>query len=366
MLESYLKYFLIMLFITSLACSSTEPFDNGVCYRYKADKLLQETFKPEIWREFTQYLTSAEWFNQVIKTFEPWVPASLHKKYTEEDLGARGWADNKNIWTDCQLVMHKPITEKTTRTPHLDNPMEIFAGLLYFPHEDDSGTGGEFQIHSSKGTITEVNKLTGGRCHYFNTNAAAEETMDKFLPQIKEITGEEPIKLLLHSIAFGTTTNFFGKKPVTQRQMDMTVHVMGNALLYWTQKLFAEGLLGEGSRVMGLTSEGNYLAMEGYGPVSVAKVAMEAIIRQIGWELGQYGITANAVQAGITPTRALTKITDRWEDWVEGTKSRNPMRRTTTPEDVAGTISMLLKPEADFINCSIIYCDGGEHRSGSI
>ena len=215
-------------------------------------------------------------------------------------------------------------------------------------------------------TIAEVNKLTGGHCHYFNTNAAAEETMDKFLPQIKEITGEEPIKLLLHSIAFGTTTNFFGEKPVTQRQMDMTVHVMGNALLYWTQKLFAEGLLGEGSRVMGLTSEGNYLAMEGYGPVSVAKVAMEAIIRQIGWELGQYGITANAVQAGITPTRALTKITDRWEDWVEGTKFRNPMRRTTTPEDVAGTISMLLKPEADFINCSIIYCDGGEHRSGSI
>ena len=218
----------------------------------------------------------------------------------------------------------------------------------------------------AKETIAEVNEITNGRCHYFNTNAAAEETMDKFLPQIKEITGAEPVKLLLHSIAFGTTTNFFGEKPVTQRQMDMTVHVMVNALLYWTQKLFAEDLLGKGSRVMGLTSEGNYLAMEGYGPVSVAKVAMEAIIRQIGWELGQYGITANAVQAGVTPTRALTKITERWEDWVEGTKSRNPMRRTTTPEDVAGTISMLLKPEADFINCSIIYCDGGEHRSGSI
>ncbi len=41
------------------------------------------------------------------------------------------------------------------------------------------------------------------------------------------------------------------------------------------------------------------------------------------------------------------------------------MRRTTRPEDIANTISMLLQPEADFINCSIIYCDGGEHRSGS-
>jgi len=215
-------------------------------------------------------------------------------------------------------------------------------------------------------TITEVNKTTGGNCHYFNTNAASVETMDKYIPQIKEITGGQPVKLLLHSIAFGTTTNFFGEKPVTQKQMDMTVHVMGNSLLYWTQKLFAADLLEKGSRVMGLTSEGNYLAMEGYGPVSVAKLAMESIIRQIGWELGQFGITANAVQAGVTPTRALTKITDRWEDWVESTKKRNPMKRTTTPEDIAGTISILLKSEADFINCSIIYCDGGEHRSGTI
>jgi len=214
-------------------------------------------------------------------------------------------------------------------------------------------------------TISKVRELTNDRCHYFNTNATSEEAMDKYIPQIKEITKGEPLKLLLHSIAFGTTTNFFGEKPVTQRQMDMTVHVMGNSILYWTQKLFDLNLLTSGSRVLGLTSEGNYLAMEGYGPVSVAKVAMEAIIRQIGWELGEFGITANAVQAGITPTRALTKITENWEAWVESTKKRNPMRRTTTPEDVAKTISMLLKPEADFINCSIIYCDGGESRSGT-
>ena len=217
----------------------------------------------------------------------------------------------------------------------------------------------------AEANIKAISEMTNDNCHYFNTNAAAIETIEKFVPQIKEITNGQPLKLLLHSIAFGTTTNFFGEKPVTQRQMDMTIHVMSNCLLYWTQKLYDAKMLANGSRVLGLTSEGNYVAMEGYGPVSVAKVSMEAIIRQIGWELGEFGITANAVQAGITPTRALTKITDGWEMWVENTKKRNPMRRTTTPEDIAGTISMLLKPEADFINCSIIYCDGGESRSGS-
>jgi enoyl-[acyl-carrier-protein] reductase (NADH) len=224
---------------------------------------------------------------------------------------------------------------------------------------------GELKKEAEK-TKEEISNLNGGKVEFWNTNAASQETMDKYIPQIKEITGGVSVKLLLHSIAFGTTTNFFGEKPVNQKQMDMTVHVMGNSMLYWTQKLYEADLLGKGSRILGLTSEGNYVAMEGYGPVSVAKVAMEAIIRQIGWELGQHGITANAVQAGVTPTRALTKITDKWEDWVENTKKRNPMRRTTTPEDVANTISLLMKPEADFINCSIIYCDGGEHRSGMV
>ena len=82
--------------------------------------------------------------------------------------------------------------------------------------------------------------------------------------------------------------------------------------------------------------------------------------------LGEFGITANAVQAGVTHTRALTKITEGWERWIQKTKKRNPLGRATTPEDIAGTISMLLQPEADFINCSVIYCDGGEHRSGTI
>ena len=35
-------------------------------------------------------------------------------------------------------------------------------------------------------------------------------------------------------------------------------------------------------------------------------------------------------------------------------------------KEIANVISLLLQPEADFINCSIVYCDGGESRSGSI
>ena len=211
----------------------------------------------------------------------------------------------------------------------------------------------------------DLSALNGGRVHFFNKNAADMDVMKEFVPKINDITNGEKLKLFLHSIAFGTTTNFFGERPVTQKQMEMTVHVMGTSILYWVQLLFEDKLLGQGSRVLGLTSEGNYLSMEGYGPVSVAKVALESITRQIGWELGKHGITANCIQAGITPTRALTKITENWEEWVKKTEKRNPMGRTTEPNDVASVVDLLLQPAADFINCSIVYTDGGEHRSGS-
>jgi enoyl-[acyl-carrier protein] reductase III len=183
------------------------------------------------------------------------------------------------------------------------------------------------------------------------------------MEEIKTILENGKVKLLMHSIAFGSTTNFFNPTPVRQRQMDMTQHVMAHCLIYWTQALLENNLLTSGSRILGLTSEGSYKAMEGYGPVGVAKASLEAVVRQIGWELGSQGITANTIQAGITPTRALTKISTDWEDWVERTKERNPMKRVTTPEDVAGLVSLLLDDKADFVNCSTIFCDGGEHRS---
>ena len=209
----------------------------------------------------------------------------------------------------------------------------------------------------------EIASLNNNRVKFWNENAADKEVMLSKMEEIKTILDNGKVKLLMHSIAFGSTTNFFNPTPVRQRQMDMTQHVMAHCLIYWTQTLLENNLLIAGSRILGLTSEGSYKAMEGYGPVGVAKASLEAVVRQIGWELGSKGITANTIQAGITPTRALTKISKDWEDWVERTKKRNPMKRVTTPEDVAGLVSLLLNDKADFVNCSTIFCDGGEHRS---
>ena len=138
---------------------ATQPHDNGICYRLKADSMLRPGLVSEAWRKFTEYHTSVKFYNEVKNVFKDYITDLPN---VENSVSPRGWdKGNDMIGTDCQTVMHSPI-DFSSRTPHIDNPREIYAGLLYMPYPKDDSTGGEFQIHRSVGEIKRVNK-NGGR-----------------------------------------------------------------------------------------------------------------------------------------------------------------------------------------------------------
>lgn len=143
----------------------------------------------------------------------------------------------------------------------------------------------------------------------------------------------------------------------------MTLDVMGHSLVYWTQELVERGLMREGGRIFAMTSTGDFHAWPTYGPVSAAKAALEAHIRQLALELAPRGITANAIRAGVTDTPALRKIPGH-EAMVEAASRRNPHRRLTTPEDVAQALVVLARPETQWITGNVIGVDGGEEIAG--
>ena len=138
---------------------STEPFDNGICYRLKSDQMLKPNVVSDSWRQFAEYHTSAKFYDEVKNIFGDFMPNIAE---ADKTISPRGWdKGGDKIGSDCQTVMHKPV-DFSSRTPHIDNPREIYAGLLYMPYEDDTSTGGDFQLHRQASTITEVNK-NGGR-----------------------------------------------------------------------------------------------------------------------------------------------------------------------------------------------------------
>ncbi len=223
-------------------------------------------------------------------------------------------------------------------------------------------------------TMPKVEKIkkeiekTGNKAVFFNANAADPIKRDDILDEIKErfATKEHPyVHILVHSLAFGTLKPFIAKNPserVTRAQMQMTLDVMAHSLVYWTQGLIERELFAKNGRIFALTSAGSHAVFPTYGAVSAAKAALESHIRQLAFELGKMGITANAIMAGVTDTPALRKIPGN-DLMIEFAKSKNPGGRLTTPEDVANAISLLSRPEAGWISGNVIGVDGGEFIS---
>lgn len=112
-----------------------------------------------------------------------------------------------------------------------------------------------------------------------------------------------------------------------------------------------------------MTSSGGTRVWPTYGPVSAAKAALESHCRQLALELAPFGITANAVRAGVTDTPALRKIPGN-DMMIDMAMQRNPNKRLTTPHDVADAIALLVHSEAAWISGNVLGVDGAEDIIG--
>jgi enoyl-[acyl-carrier protein] reductase III len=211
--------------------------------------------------------------------------------------------------------------------------------------------------------ITGEIKSKGSEAVFFNVNAADAEKRKEVIGEIKNIAGGKPIiKVLLHSLAFGTLKPFIqhnDEQPITKAQLEMTLDVMAHSLVYWVQELMMENLVMRKGRIFAMTSSGSRAVIPYYGAVSAAKASLESHVRQLSTELGEMEISVNSIMAGVTDTPALRKIPGNIP-MIEVAKRKNPRKRLTTPEDIAKVISVLCKEGGEWISGGIINADGGE------
>ena len=234
-----------------------------------------------------------------------------------------------------------------------------------------------FGVHlDRKSTLPNVDRITadiracGRQAHFFNINAADPERRAETAAAMQRVLQERgetgAVRVLLHSLAFGTLKPFVGaagSEGVTHAQMDMTVDVMAHSLVYWAQELVGRGLMTRGGRIYAMTSSGGTRVLPSYGPVSAAKAALESHVRQLAFELAAQGITANAIRAGVTATPAAQKIPG-YDRLADTAGQRNPSGRLTTTDDVARTLVVLAHPDTYWMTGNVIGVDGGEDIVG--
>jgi len=115
-------------------------------------------------------------------------------------------------------------------------------------------------------------------------------------------------------------------------------------------------------RIVNLSSS-SALGNRGQVNYSAAKAGLQGFTKTLAIELGQFGITANAVAPGFIATDMTATTAARigigFEDFQKAAAASIPVRRVGTPEDVAHVISFLVSDGAGFVSGQVIYVAGG-------
>ena len=140
----------------------------------------------------------------------------------------------------------------------------------------------------------------------------------------------------------------------------MNVHLRGAFLM----SRAAQGFMTEAKfgRIVNLSST-SALGNRGQANYATAKAGLQGFTKTLAIELGQFGITANAVAPGFIATDMTAATAARigmgFEDFQKAAATSIPVRRVGTPDDVAHVISFLVSEGAGFVSGQVIYVAGG-------
>lgn len=130
------------------------------------------------------------------------------------------------------------------------------------------------------------------------------------------------------------------------------------AAFYCVQAVVPEMLANMKGCIVATSSSTALHPTTGTGGQSVAKSALDALMRILALELGPAGIRVNMVAPGLT----LTETSARLPEQIKGMVANlTPLGRNGFPEDVAGAILMLVLDEAGFVTGNTLSVDGGMH-----
>jgi 3-oxoacyl-[acyl-carrier protein] reductase len=138
------------------------------------------------------------------------------------------------------------------------------------------------------------------------------------------------------------------------------IHLRGSFLMSKAcQKYMVDHRFG---RIVNLSSS-SALGNRGQANYSAAKAGLQGFTKTLAIELGQFGITANAVAPGFIATDMTAATAARigigFEDFQKAAAASIPVRRVGTPDDVAHVISFLVSDGAGFVSGQVIYVAGG-------
>jgi len=110
-------------------------------------------------------------------------------------------------------------------------------------------------------------------------------------------------------------------------------------------------------KIVNITSSTVFTSGAGLCPYITAKLGLIGLTRALAVDLAPYGITVNAVAAGLTATDHAYKAFG--ETRFDKVKELRAIKRDQLPIDLMGAVAFFMDPASDFITGQTLIVDGG-------
>ncbi len=194
----------------------------------------------------------------------------------------------------------------------------------------------------------------GDRCTYVVADITDEEAVAAAAAHAAAATGRLDIV-----VANAGGTQAIGPLALVDKgafENDLAVNVTGTFLTIKAAVPFL-GAAGGGS-IVAISSIAGALTHPFMAPYSVAKAAIDMLVRNAADELGRYGVRVNGVRPGLVPTGASDPLVTH-EATRDDYLAQMPLARLGTVEDIAAAVRFLAGPESSWITGQILNVDGG-------
>lgn len=205
--------------------------------------------------------------------------------------------------------------------------------------------GQAFAAEADLSVIAENQRLVAraveafGRLDIFVANAGLT-IWGRFL-DVEEATWDTIVDLNLKG-------SFFGAQAAARQMVAQRAQDLGNSY---------------GGRIVFSSSVTGVVALRNCSPYAVTKAGLRHMATVLALELGQYGITVNALGIGATVNERNLRDDPNYESHWAGVI---PTRRAGQPEDVAGALLYLVSPEASMVNGHTLMIEGGWTTAGRV
>jgi len=109
-------------------------------------------------------------------------------------------------------------------------------------------------------------------------------------------------------------------------------------------------------RIVNISSDSSLYGSPRLAHYVASKGALNALTRAMAREVGDDGVTVNAVAPGLTVSESASRVP---EERHELYRRNRAISRDQTPEDLVGTVAFLLGPESAYVTGQLIVVNGG-------